>query len=139
MKGIRVTQVSAVDRDSASVISYSFVDDHAWFSIDRTTGVISTAAEIECEQEPEVVLALLAADDGGLASTAVVRLTVIDINNSEPQFDSSFYNVSIKESAAIGTCLLKVRPRWLLGLLISRENGSPMWEIGKLKIAMPWN
>ena len=35
-------------------------------------------------------------------------VTIRDVNDNEPIFDQSFYNVSVREDEAIGHCILKV-------------------------------
>jgi hypothetical protein len=52
----------------------------------------------------------MAKDNGHpqLSSTAMVLVTVHDVNDNEPIFDQSFYNVSVAENEAKGRCILKV-------------------------------
>lgn len=114
--GTSVIQVIAVDRDEGnnSAIIYSLLDTpdtHSqWFKIDQHTGLITTRAHIDCETEPVPQLTVVATDSGypPLSSTATVLVTIHDVNDNEPIFDQSFYNVSVPENEPKGRCILKV-------------------------------
>lgn len=114
--GTSVFQLSAVDRDlgNNSVVTYSVLespDTHSdWFQIDGRTGLITTRKHIDCETDPVPQITILATDSGrpSLTGTATVRVTIRDVNDNEPIFDQSFYNVSVREDEAVGHCVLKV-------------------------------
>ncbi|XP_055386024.1 protein dachsous [Condylostylus longicornis] len=114
--GTSVIQVVAVDKDEGtnSAVSYSLIetpDTHSqWFQVDSITGLITTRSHIDCETEPVPKLAVVAKDSGKppLSSTATVLVTIHDVNDNEPIFEHSFYNVSVAENEAIGHCILKV-------------------------------
>lgn len=114
--GTSVVQVIAYDRDDGnnSVISYSLLDtvnSHTqWFQIDEHTGLITTRMRVDCEVESVPQLKVLAKDNGipSLSSTATVLVTIFDINDNEPIFDQSYYNITISENEAKGHCFLKV-------------------------------
>ena len=115
--GTSVFQLSALDRDlgNNSVVTYSILespDTHSdWFHIDGRTGLITTRKHIDCETDPVPQITVLATDAGrpALTGTATVRVTIRDVNDNEPIFDQSFYNVSVREDEAVGHCVLKVR------------------------------
>lgn len=114
--GTSVLQVVAVDHDEGnnSAVIYSLVDTpdtHSqWFQIDPHTGLVTTKAHIDCETEPVPQLTVMAQDNGTppLSSTATVLVTIHDVNDNEPIFDQSFYNVSVAENDPRGRCILKV-------------------------------
>ncbi|XP_030238562.1 protein dachsous [Drosophila navojoa] len=114
--GTSVLQVMARDRDEGSnaALSYALADTpdtHAqWFQIDAQTGLITTRSHIDCETEPVPQLTVIARDGGQppLSSTATVLVTIHDVNDNEPIFDQSFYNVSVAENEPVGRCILKV-------------------------------
>ncbi|XP_030383915.1 protein dachsous [Scaptodrosophila lebanonensis] len=114
--GTSVLQVIARDRDegSNSALNYALADTpetHAqWFQIDAHTGLITTRSHIDCETEPVPQLTVIATDRGHppLSSTATVLVTIHDVNDNEPIFDQSFYNVSVAENEPMGRCILKV-------------------------------
>lgn len=111
-----VIQVLAVDRDEGnnSAIVYSLsetLDTHShWFKINSRTGLISTRAHIDCETEPVPQLTVIAMDNGypPMSSTATVLVTIHDVNDNEPIFDQSFYNVTVAENEPKGRCIVKV-------------------------------
>uniref|UniRef100_A0A6P4FXR2 Protein dachsous n=1 Tax=Drosophila rhopaloa TaxID=1041015 RepID=A0A6P4FXR2_DRORH len=114
--GTSVLQVLAHDRDEGlnSALSYSLAETpetHAqWFQIDPQTGLITTRSHIDCETEPVPQLTVIARDSGvpPLSSSATVLVTIHDVNDNEPIFDQSFYNVSVAENEPVGRCILKV-------------------------------
>lgn len=114
--GTSVIQVVAVDRDEGnnSAINYSLLDTpdtHSqWFHIDRHTGLVTTRAQVDCETEPVPQLTVVATDMGypAMSATATVLVTIHDVNDNEPIFDQSFYNVSVAENEPRGRCILKV-------------------------------
>ena len=114
--GTSVLQLSALDRDDGnnSLVTYHIVDSpdtHShWFHIDERTGLITTRKHIDCETDPVPQITVLAVDGGQppLTGTATVRVTIRDVNDNEPIFDQSFYNVSVREDDAVGHCILKV-------------------------------
>lgn len=114
--GTSVLQLSAIDRDAGnnSVILYSIAhapDTHShWFRVDPNTGLITTNKHIDCETDPVPRITVVATDNGvpTLSSSTTVVVTIRDVNDNEPIFDQSFYNVSIPENVATGSCILKV-------------------------------
>lgn len=115
--GTSVFQAVAKDRDEGdnSILTYSLLDSpdtHAnWFSIDPRTGLITTRAHVDCETDPVPQLTVVATDGGTprLSSSATVLVTIHDVNDNEPIFDQTFYNVTVPENEQIGHCILKVR------------------------------
>ncbi|XP_017271790.1 protocadherin-16 [Kryptolebias marmoratus] len=114
--GSFVLQVTARDKDQGpnGDISYSILQDqsayYSWFSIDSITGIITTLSQLDYEKNPSPSITVVATDGGKppLSSTAVVNILLQDINDNEPVFERHFYNVSIKENTASGTCILEV-------------------------------
>uniref|UniRef100_A0A669QF51 Protocadherin-16 n=1 Tax=Phasianus colchicus TaxID=9054 RepID=A0A669QF51_PHACC len=114
--GSFVLQVTARDKDQGpnGEVQYSIMhsqDTHSsWFAIDPATGIITTAAPLDYEKDPQPQLTVLATDRGtpALSSSAVVLVALQDVNDNEPVFRSNFYNVSLKENTPVGTCFLQV-------------------------------
>lgn len=114
--GSFVLQVTARDKDHGpnGDITYSLFQDQGayskWFSIDSVTGIITTDSQLDYEKNPNPSITVVATDGGKppLSSTAVVNIVLQDINDNEPVFERNFYNVSIKENTAPGTCILEV-------------------------------
>uniref|UniRef100_A0A667Y8M0 Protocadherin-16 n=1 Tax=Myripristis murdjan TaxID=586833 RepID=A0A667Y8M0_9TELE len=114
--GSFVLQVTARDKDQGpnGDITYSILQDHGthwnWFSIDAVTGIITTLSKLDYEKNPKPSITVVATDGGKppLSSTSVVNIILQDINDNEPVFERNFYNISIKENTAPGTCILEV-------------------------------
>uniref|UniRef100_A0A8C7U8V0 Protocadherin-16 n=1 Tax=Oncorhynchus mykiss TaxID=8022 RepID=A0A8C7U8V0_ONCMY len=119
--GSFVLQVTARDNDQGpnGDITYSLLQDGQagqdenqaqWFTIDPVTGIITTLSQLDYESQPRPSVTVVATDGGrpSLSSTALVHVLLQDINDNEPVFGSNFYNVSIKENTAAGSCILQV-------------------------------
>ncbi|XP_069737774.1 protocadherin-16 [Phaenicophaeus curvirostris] len=114
--GSFVLQVTARDKDQGpnGEVRYSILRGQdgpsSWFSIDPATGIITTAAPLDYEKDPQPQLTVVATDGGtpALSSSTVVRVALQDVNDNEPVFKSNFYNVSLKENTPVGTCFLQV-------------------------------
>ena len=114
--GSSVIKIKAVDRDDGnnSMVSYFLVDSpetHSdWFQIDNRTGLITTRARVDCETASEPRLTVIATDSGSppLSATATVIVRIRDVNDNQPVFDMSYYNVTVSESAPVGRCILTV-------------------------------
>ncbi|XP_057695677.1 protocadherin-16-like [Corythoichthys intestinalis] len=115
--GSFVLQVTARDRDQGpnGDITYSILRDKGvfadWFSIDAVTGIITTLSQLDYEKNPNPSITVVATDAGKppLSSTAVVNVVLQDNNDNEPVFENNFYNVSVNEDVAPGTCILEVQ------------------------------
>ncbi|XP_066533752.1 protocadherin-16 [Hoplias malabaricus] len=132
--GSFVLQVTARDKDQGpnGEVQYSILQNLAthsdWFSIDAVTGIITTLTQLDYETDPTPSMIVVAMDRGRppLSSTAVVKVILQDINDNEPIFASKFYNASIKENTAAGTCFMEVKARDLDG----GSFGSVSYSIG---------
>lgn len=115
--GTSVIQIMASDKDEGnnSVITYSLADTpethSSWFQIDSRSGLVTTRAHVDCETDSMPRLTVVATDNGvpALSSFATVLVTIHDVNDNEPIFDQSFYNVSVAENETMTKCVLKVR------------------------------
>ncbi|XP_019311695.1 protocadherin-16 [Panthera pardus] len=114
LPGSFVVRVTARDPDQGTngQVTYSLAPGaHTrWFSIDPTSGIITTAASLDYELEPQPQLIVVATDGGlpPLASSATVSVALQDVNDNEPQFQRTFYNASLPEGTQPGTCFLQV-------------------------------
>ncbi|XP_064481266.1 protein dachsous-like [Ornithodoros turicata] len=114
--GTSVLQLSATDRDEGrnSAVRYTMMETpetySQWFRIDAVTGLLTTRTHIDCETNPVPRVTVVATDGGEppLSSSATVVVTISDVNDNEPIFDQSFYNITVSEDESVGKCLLKV-------------------------------
>ena len=105
-----VIQVFARSSDSSSLLRYQLVNASSYsFVVDVNSGLISTSKLLT---SGVVRLTLLASDSmrpmANPASTLVV-VDIVSVNNNAPAFEHSFYNFTIAESIAAGTCFATVR------------------------------
>ena len=110
--GSEVLKVSATDKDigvnkeiAYSIKNASSVDT---FSIDNTTGSITTTMSLNFESKKNYSFTVVATDGGNRTGKAVVSIKVSDINDVHPQFLRSTYNSTIAENAADGTRIIQV-------------------------------
>uniref|UniRef100_A0A671K679 Protocadherin-16 n=1 Tax=Sinocyclocheilus anshuiensis TaxID=1608454 RepID=A0A671K679_9TELE len=114
-EGTALFRVKATDRDLGgnSGIIYSIMqpEQGQLLNIDATSGLITTAAGLDHERETELRFLVVAIDGGSpsLSSTATVTIHVVDVNDNKPIFKQQFYNVTVKEHTAVGTCILQVK------------------------------
>lgn len=106
-----VATIFARDNDSGiySQLTFSISngssDSH--FSIESSTGVISLLKSLDRETKDFHRLEVQVTDGGGFKSknTAVVQVTVLDVNDEPPVFQPSFYNFTIVENSDLQTVL----------------------------------
>ena len=118
--GTQVAQVHATDLDidSNAEITYSIVPStygslhSTWFDIDALSGLITTNQKVDREEASLILLEVRASDGGDptMTSTAIVNITVTDVNDNQPIFSPETYNATILEEREIPYCFLQVRP-----------------------------
>ncbi|XP_019620041.1 PREDICTED: protocadherin Fat 4-like [Branchiostoma belcheri] len=112
--GTVVGQVSANDKDAGAngrVTFYLSSGADGRFAVDRESGNITVVASLDHESlpDPNIMLTVVAADGGEEPKYAVstVTISVMDINDNAPEFDSSHYNFQVSEnmnaSSLVGT------------------------------------
>ena len=111
--GTSIIQISATDKDgSYNQITYSILpgDDSASFSLNSTTGLITSATQLDRESQDKYVLTVQATDNGKPGRTAEVTVVVniLDSNDQQPEFSKPSYNSTIPENVPIGTTVLTV-------------------------------
>lgn len=103
-------QVMATDRDE-DMITYS---EHSgfqeMFTLNSTTGVITTLPGIDLDFETQQMYILtVEATDGIFTSSATVTVAVEDVNDNAPSFVNAQYSATIPESSAPGSSILQVK------------------------------
>ncbi|KAM7328677.1 hypothetical protein ACRRTK_012769 [Alexandromys fortis] len=105
--GSRVIQVRASDLDSGAngQVMYSLdpsqgADILESFAINMETGWITTLKELDHEERASYQIKVVASDHGEkvqLSSTAIVDVTVTDVNDSPPRFTAEIYKGTVSE------------------------------------------
>ncbi|XP_055449636.1 protocadherin Fat 1 isoform X3 [Psammomys obesus] len=105
--GSKVIQIRASDLDSGvnGQVMYSLdqsqgADILESFAINKETGWITTLKELDHEERANYQIRVVASDHGEkiqLSSTAVVDVTVTDVNDSPPRFTAEIYKGTVSE------------------------------------------
>ncbi|XP_051163355.1 protocadherin-like wing polarity protein stan isoform X2 [Leptopilina boulardi] len=115
--GTTVLIVGATDSDVGqnAQITYSLGSDGgdqepAEFIINPQTGAITTTRLLDREQVSGYLLTVTARDGGvpPLSDTTDVEISITDVNDNAPSFESSQYHGSVIEDVLVGTSVLKV-------------------------------
>ncbi|XP_034428128.1 cadherin-20-like [Hippoglossus hippoglossus] len=116
--GTSVIQLTATDADdptygnSARVV-YSILEGQPYFSVDAKTGVVRVSlADMDRETREQYHVVIQAKDMGGqlggLAGTTTVNITLSDVNDNPPMFDQRLYQMSVPESAPVGSVVGRI-------------------------------
>ncbi len=108
-----VVQVQASDAmDSEGGITYTIEsgDEDGNFAIGLSSGIVTLLDTLDFNLMSSYNLTIQAMDSGTppLTTSAQVSVTVLDVNNNDPQFELRSYEVSVLENATVGTSLIQV-------------------------------
>ena len=105
---VSVLQVSASDDDGDSIF-LSFVGiTSSDFTINSASGDVSTAVDLDYEKTPSYVLTVQADDGNGGKTLTSITVTVTDLNDERPSFNSASYNGHVTENVVIGSSVITV-------------------------------
>lgn len=122
--GSYVAGITATDEDTGinSNIFYAIVsgNDHQWFEIDATSGLITTQNKLDRELQDAVELRISARDGGPNPRWAYthIKITILDENDEHPEFvQPSMMQVNLSENTP---------PNTLVALLtaVDRDQGT---------------
>lgn len=105
---------TATDQDTGfqSTIKYSLSPDLGYLKIDRTTGVLSVAKQLDRETTNEVIVAIVATDNAPIpfeySTNHTFKLILTDVNDNAPQFQDSQIHHNVMETETIGTTIIQV-------------------------------
>uniref|UniRef100_A0A8C4W938 Cadherin EGF LAG seven-pass G-type receptor 2 n=1 Tax=Gopherus evgoodei TaxID=1825980 RepID=A0A8C4W938_9SAUR len=112
--GYSVLHIQAIDADSGdnARLQYALLEagPRFPFAISNSTGWIVVASELDREMVDFYSFGVEARDHGSppMASSASVSITVLDVNDNNPEFTAKEYSVRLNEDAAVGTSVLTV-------------------------------
>ncbi|CAL1682791.1 unnamed protein product [Lasius platythorax] len=104
-------KVQARDKDKTSKITYALVggNELGLFAVDPDTGEITVRNPVDMTNATHDWIALtIQASDGIFVDSALVNITVRDVNNNAPVFPHDIYTASIAEISPIGTVVEEV-------------------------------
>ena len=108
LSSVSVLQVSASDQDNDAIV-FSFVGiTSSDFTINSASGEVSTAAVLDFENTPSYVLTVQADDGNDEKTLSTITVTIIDLNDETPTFNSASYNGHVTENVVIGSAVMTV-------------------------------
>lgn len=117
-KGILVGIIKAIDTDTedAGMLTYSLIASQdarsqSMFTIDRTSGSITTLTKLDREQIPVHYFTIIATDNGipRKSGSASLIITVTDDNDHTPLFEKDVYVRDVSENIDPKSIILTVR------------------------------
>ena len=114
--GHKVKQLNVTDADDGinAKIFFSLLNENDTFAIDSQSGCITLIGMLLHAKTPQYALHVMAVDKNGAsdgrAAIATVIVNVLEVNDNYPQFIDPLNgtNISVNESAAIGTIVIDV-------------------------------
>ena len=110
--GSTVSMLFASDKDHGenAKISYRAIPPSDTFLVERETGALVVNSPLDRESVSTVILTVMA-EDGGLtrlSDQTEVQISILDVNDNAPQFDSSYYEGSVHENSPAGASVAEV-------------------------------
>ncbi|KAK9890299.1 hypothetical protein WA026_010402 [Henosepilachna vigintioctopunctata] len=104
-----VVEVQAVDKDTASLITYKIVDGNVGdaFLIENTTGRIKVKNKLDFEKIESYNLTVMA-HDGMYNDTTKVLINILNENDEPPVFDQSKIDINVYEEKIYETCVANI-------------------------------
>ncbi len=112
--GYSIIHIQAVDADSGdnSRLEYRLTETtpNFPFSINNSTGWSVVAAELDRESVDFYNFGVEARDHGYpvMSSSASISMTILDVNDNNPEFTQKAYYMRLNEDAAVGTSVVTV-------------------------------
>ncbi|XP_047439870.1 cadherin EGF LAG seven-pass G-type receptor 2 isoform X3 [Mugil cephalus] len=112
--GYSIIHIQAVDADSGdnSRLEYRLTETtpNFPFTINNSTGWIVVAAELDRESVDFYNFGVEARDQGYpvMSSSASITMTILDVNDNNPEFTQKAYYMRLNEDAAVGTSVVTV-------------------------------
>ena len=124
--GSLIANVCAEDLDADSLIIYSLVGKVSsyLFKLNSSTGAVSLFNPLDKEQADSHNIFVLASD-GQYTTIAEVVVYVSDVNDNNPEFQDSDFDISVSEETLVNQVILKV----IAHDLDSGNNGALLYSI----------
>ena len=105
---------NSTDEDQGQVVSYAMENTNADialpFEINATSGVVRVLGQLDRELVDSYTFSVIASDDGTPVRTSVaaVLVSVLDINDNVPTFQSPLTEMDVEETADVGYELVMI-------------------------------
>ncbi|XP_053556199.1 protocadherin-23 [Bombina bombina] len=100
------------DKGKNGKITFSILEGNVKqaFWLDKSTGWLTLYSPLDRELQNQYILTIVACDDGmpALSATQTLTVTVIDVNDEEPQFKEPLYEADILENQEPGAHVIKI-------------------------------
>lgn len=112
--GAFLLTVKATDPDSGNngKISYSLLNSTEFLAIDNASGVVATTINLRYGRPLNVIEATVEAIDGGettqKSSSAMIRITLLNVNDFPPVFNSTHFHFTLLRNQAKGSAVGRV-------------------------------
>ena len=112
--GYSIIHIQAIDADSGdnSRLEYRLIETtpNFPFAINNSTGWVMVAEELDRETVDFYNFGVEARDHGypQMSSSASVSMTILDVNDNNPQFTQKSYHIRLNEDATVGTSVMTV-------------------------------
>ena len=107
--GLSIAKVSASDADSGDVITYKLVGNVSadLFTINSTTGEVTLAKALDRETRDDHTV-FVQASDGLFTTVAELVVRVSDVNDNDPTFTDTGFDMSVSEAQLTNTVIVKI-------------------------------
>uniref|UniRef100_A0A7E4VR33 Protocadherin Fat 1 n=1 Tax=Panagrellus redivivus TaxID=6233 RepID=A0A7E4VR33_PANRE len=109
--GFHVVKMITEDTDREENAQLTFKIDSDKFQIDPSSGLISTKAVLDREEQSMYAVSIEVSDSGTppMSSSTVLEIILVDENDNAPEFSEPQYEVRILENIAVGTSFLQLK------------------------------
>ena len=97
--------------EEQAMLTYTLLSHTDVFAVNSETGAIVTLVLLDREQRAQYSLTIQVADEGQLTSTAIVTVSVLDVNDNPPEFLEESYTAIVAENAEVNTEIVQVQAR----------------------------
>ncbi|XP_056408915.1 protocadherin-16 [Hyla sarda] len=101
-----------LDTGSNGQLKYRLIDGDQLqdFSLDSSTGVLSTTKPLDRESVSEYGMTILVQDSGNppLSASTTITISVLDLNDNTPTFSEPSFHAEVAEDAPVGSLVLRL-------------------------------
>ncbi|KAK3597371.1 hypothetical protein CHS0354_034614 [Potamilus streckersoni] len=103
--------VNDVDDGDTHLFKLDCLANNGYFTMNDTTGILRFAVDYDLDVPGKLRLitcVVTATDRGGLSATAMLSITINEINDNSPKFKKSLYKFSVYRDSAIGLVIGRI-------------------------------